>query len=124
MKLSDKPLKIEGEACGTRIVSGVYKIGDQYAFLDIGWSEMPGNNPFHYIGKLISEGKDKWEFEDKRKETFVITPLTDKDKPYGGDMLADAVAWKKFMDDNGITEEKAIQTIREAEGIPEDVDIQ
>jgi hypothetical protein len=95
VNLSNKLLKIEGEACRTRIVSSIHKVGDRYAFLDIGWAQDPAGNPFHYIGQMVSEKKDKWRFEDKspnlpEPRSFVVTPITFADKHFGGSMLDDA----------------------------------
>lgn len=127
MKLSDKLLKIDGETSGRRIVSSIHKIGDQYAFLDIGWAENDISfNPFHWIGKMISEGPEEWVFENGRKERFIVTPIVHDDTHWSdekGSMLADARKWQKVLEDRGITEAMINARIRAMEEIPADVDI-
>ena len=118
MKLCNKLLKIEGEACGTRIVSNLFKIGDNYIFLDIGWTGA-SSNPVHWIGKLISEDNGKMIFRDDsypdepEPREYFVTEITKEDKDQFGSLLIDqANKWNQWETDNGIDENKAKDAIR------------
>lgn len=97
-RLTDKPLKIEGEACGKRIVDSLYKAGDNYYFLDTGWIDTP-THPDHHIGKMIASDGKKWTFQDDIDRLFYVSPIDDKDF-VGRDipMLEAYKEWKKFLE--------------------------
>ena len=99
MKLTDKPLKIEGDACGTRIVDSLYKVGDEYYFLDTGWP-WASSHPAHPIGKLIHVGEDEWNFRDDDDRDFIVTPINDKDREWDAPMMDGYKAWKKYLKEN------------------------
>lgn len=119
MKLSDKPLKIESDICGTRIVANLFNVGDRYIFLDIGWTDA-SMNPFHWIGRLISVDKGKWVFQDDtyadeepEPRVYTVTEITDKDKnDYGEFLLEQANFWKKYCKDKGFDEAAAKEAVR------------
>ena len=127
MQLSDKLLKVDGETCGKRIISSIHKIGDWYAFLDIGWAgDDVGSNPFHRIGRMISEEPEKWVFENKYGEKFTVTPITYEDTHWTGlpgSMLEDARNWQKELKAKGIDDQYIIDRIREMEHVSDNVDI-
>jgi hypothetical protein len=106
MKLSDKPLKIEGEACGKRIIDSLYKSGDNYYFLDTGWPDS-SSHPDHCIGKLIKAENEKWTFQ-LDDDTFVISPINRDDLEYGGSMLKRYRGWKEFLMKNYPKEDGAL----------------
>ncbi|MCX5832783.1 MAG: uracil-DNA glycosylase family protein [Deltaproteobacteria bacterium] len=120
IKLSDKPLKIVGEECGTRIVSELFKAGDRYVFFDIGWPDA-ALNPIHWIGKLVSEKDGVMVFQDDthadiepEPRTYTISPITTRDKYYnGGSMLDDVNEWRQWQKDNGYGEEQAKEVLQE-----------
>jgi hypothetical protein len=78
MKLRDKPLKIEGQACGKRIVDSLYKAGDQYYFLDTGWV-YASFHPYHCIGKLVDYDQGEWLFEDEEDRLFAVSVIDNKE---------------------------------------------
>jgi hypothetical protein len=99
MKLGNKPLKIEGDACGKRIVDSLYKAGNNYYFLDTGWPEA-SSHPDHCIGKLIKAEREKWTFQDEDDRIFVITPINDEDQEWGMPMLERYNRWKTYLKEN------------------------
>jgi len=95
----DIPLKVEGELCGKRIIDSLYKSGEEYYFLDIGWVNSP-SHPDHGLGKLIKEENDKWTFQDEDGELFVVSPINDSDRAYGGPMIRAYQDWKDYLKEN------------------------
>lgn len=95
-RLTDKPLKIEGEACGKRIVDSLYKSGDLYYFVDIGWAE-PISHPVHCIGKMTGASSEEWEFTDDIDRVFYITPIEDADSNGGIPMIKAYNDWKRYL---------------------------
>jgi hypothetical protein len=98
--LTDKPLKIEGNACGTRIVDSLYKAGDFYYFLDIGWPES-NSHPDHCIGKMTDEDNSfgEWEFTDNEGREFFVSLIHDYDKYGDSSMMEVYNLWKKELKD-------------------------
>lgn len=96
-RLTDKPLKIEGDACGKRIVDSLYKAGDYYYFLDTGWIDTP-THPDHCIGKMIASDGEKWTFQDDTDRLFYVSPI-DAEDFVGEDfsMLRAHKEWKEYL---------------------------
>lgn len=120
--LNDKFLKIEGEMCGSRVISDLFKVGDRYLFVDIGWPYVD-SNPFHWIGKLISDKDGKMIFQDDsfieeepEPRIFTITEIAKNDKEY-----KEVVRWKQGQKNNNITEDTAKAAVEKEFGIHVDI---
>jgi len=117
MKLTDKPLKIEGEACGKRIIDSLYKSNDQYYFLDTGWTEA-SSHPDHCIGKLIKSGKEKWTFKNEWGDEFIVTPINDQDRAWNAPMIEGYYGWKKYLSEK-YPDSDGARFIRRDFGLPD-----
>lgn len=122
MDLGKNPLKIQGKLSGTRIVDSLYKAGDEYYFLDIGWKDA-ATHPCHYIGKLVKETDDSATFKGEDEEVFVITEIEDEDV-FGDDlMLAIFRDWKNYLKENppNHTGPEFVQRDYELDELPETI---
>ena len=79
-----------------RVVAGLFQTPEGYVFFDIDWAETFAH-PAYIIGRLIKEGKNRWEFEKG-----VMTPIAEDDPLWDEADDWFAYAGKQGYNDDGM----------------------